>query len=90
MIIYLTVNLINNKFYIGQTITQDRNYLGSGILITKAIKKYGRDNFKRIILRQCSSQVIVNQDNTIIGGHFRIRVLKEKGVQEVGVERRRT
>jgi len=29
--------------------------------------------------------IIVNENNTVIGGHFRLRVLKEKGIQEVDV-----
>jgi group I intron endonuclease len=53
--IYLTTNLVNGKKYIGQRKIQkcgvDRDeYLGSGILITKAIKKYGKESFKREVL----------------------------------------
>ena len=45
MIIYKTTNLINNKSYIGQSKYDDKNYLGSGPLLKKAIKKYGKNNF---------------------------------------------
>jgi len=48
--IYLTTNLINNKIYIGQTVTDDRYYIGSGRFIKKAIKKYGKSNFLKIVL----------------------------------------
>jgi len=51
MFIYKTTNLVNGKIYIGQSqhdISFD--YLGSGVLFTKAIKKYGKKNFKREIL----------------------------------------
>ena len=46
--IYKTTNLINNKIYIGQhkKSTFDNKYYGSGKLITLAIKKYGKENFK--------------------------------------------
>lgn len=55
--IYITTNLINGKQYIGQH-KGDYNdsYLGSGILITKAIKKYGKDNFTKEVLAYCNSR----------------------------------
>ena len=48
--IYLTTNLVNRKIYIGQTTTDDKFYIGSGIFIKKAIKKYGKCNFSKTIL----------------------------------------
>jgi len=56
MIIYLTTNLINGKQYVGQSSINDNNYLGSGLLIQKAINKYNRKNFRKIVLVECSSQ----------------------------------
>lgn len=46
--IYKTTNLVNNKIYIGQHKRDkfDANYYGSGKLITNAIYKYGKENFK--------------------------------------------
>jgi len=51
-VIYKTTNLINNKIYIGkhQTKNINDNYLGSGIALEKAIKKHGKQNFKKEIL----------------------------------------
>lgn len=57
-LVYKTTNLVNGKIYIGKHETNDINdgYLGSGNLIRRAIKKYGRENFKREILFECSSK----------------------------------
>lgn len=46
MQIYITTNLINGKIYIGQSIHSNKNYLGSGVKLKKAIDKYGTENFK--------------------------------------------
>lgn len=50
--VYKTVNKINGKYYIGvHKGEEDDSYLGSGIALQKAIKKYGRENFERIIIK---------------------------------------
>jgi hypothetical protein len=50
--VYITTNLINGKQYIGDHSSDMPNdgYLGSGRLIAKAIKKHGKENFKKEIL----------------------------------------
>jgi hypothetical protein len=50
--VYKTTNLLNNKYYIGIHATNDLNdgYLGSGKNIKQAIKKYGKEHFKKDIL----------------------------------------
>ena len=55
--IYITTNLINGKQYIGQHqgYSNDK-YLGSGVNLIKAIKKYGKENFKREILEFCKKE----------------------------------
>lgn len=54
-IVYKTTNLVNNKFYLGVHDTSrknDKTYLGSGIVLKQAIKKYGKSNFIRETLME--------------------------------------
>lgn len=50
--VYKTTNNVNGKIYIGVHKTSNPNdsYLGSGIALKSAIKKYGKSNFFKIIL----------------------------------------
>lgn len=50
--VYKTTNLINNKIYIGIHSTKEiyDNYIGSGKALLEAVKKYGKENFKKDIL----------------------------------------
>ena len=52
-VIYKTLNLLNGKFYVGRDVNNNPKYLGSGVLINLAVKKYGRENFKKEILEYC-------------------------------------
>jgi hypothetical protein len=56
MVIYRTTNLINGKWYIGKDEASRNYYLGSGTVLTNAIKKYGKENFKKEILEECTSK----------------------------------
>lgn len=62
MIVYKITNKINGKIYIGQTEKVDiTNYYGSGVVIMKALKKYGKKNFERIILEVCQTKDQLNK-----------------------------
>jgi len=57
MFIYKTTNLKNQKIYIGQTSkSEEEEYLGSGLILLKAIKKYGKEVFSREIIEFCENK----------------------------------
>lgn len=63
--VYMTVNKIDGKKYIGKCIYSRKNnwesYLGSGLYLKRAIEKYGRDNFERIILAEALTADELNE-----------------------------
>lgn len=78
MIVYEIKNKINGKSYIGQHCSNELgHYWGSGLLIKKAIKRYGKENFERIILEKCNNKDQLNKQeiywikekNTRINGY---------------------
>lgn len=86
--VYQTTNKINGKIYVGvhrsDNIEKD-NYLGSGKIFLKALEKYGKENFERVILfefdtakeayekeREIINEEFIDRDdtyNTAPGGH---------------------
>ncbi len=64
-VIYLTQNLVNQKIYIGSDTKNEGNgdpeYLGSGVLLIRAIEKYGRENFSKEILQRCPTLEVLKQ-----------------------------
>jgi group I intron endonuclease len=55
MVVYKTTNLVTGKFYVGLDTKNDPQYLGSGSVLKKAIRKYGQSNFKKEILEVCET-----------------------------------
>lgn len=59
--IYLTTNNVNNKKYIGKKVFDKyqhwRTYLGSGVYLQRAIKKYGKENFSIQIIEYCFDEL---------------------------------
>lgn len=63
--VYETTNKVNGMKYIGKCIYSRKNnwetYLGSGVYLKRAIKKYGKSNFERIILAEADSEEELNE-----------------------------
>ena len=64
--IYVTENIVNGKLYIGQHHCRydeqfTDGYLGSGHAFMNALKKYGAENFERIILEYADSPEELNE-----------------------------
>ena len=89
--LYKVTNLKNGKYYLGKRsyrggdAKDDTKYLGSGKLIKRAVKKYGKESFKKEIieifnsleeLNKAEKQLITEKEvndplcyNTTLGGH---------------------
>lgn len=52
--VYKITNLLNSRYYLGvhETTNPNDDYLGSGIVIKRAVKKYGKHNFIKQVLFQ--------------------------------------
>ena len=52
-LLYKTTNVLNDKYYYGihSTNNLEDGYLGSGKYFTHSLRKYGKDNFKREIIK---------------------------------------
>lgn len=74
--IYQITNLTNNKIYIGVHKTDNINdgYMGSGKIITQAIKKYGINNFKKEILEYFDTyELALAKEQNIVTDEFLLR-----------------
>jgi group I intron endonuclease len=58
--IYKTTNLVTGKIYVGQRFScvdpSLDEYLGSGVVLAKSIKKHGKVNFKKEVLEFCTKE----------------------------------
>lgn len=54
--IYKTTNTLTGKIYIGKSKYNNPSYLGSGLKLVNAIKKYGAEKFEKEIIEECSDE----------------------------------
>lgn len=63
--IYLIVNKVNFKTYVGQRRSNKKwnedSYMGSGKLLKMAQKKYGIENFEKFLIQYCSTKEETNE-----------------------------
>ncbi len=61
--VYKVTNIKNGHCYVGKHRTENPldSYMGSGRLINAAIRKHGRENFKKEILFECLTEEEMNQ-----------------------------
>ena len=63
--VYITTNHVNGKQYIGQRKYDKqgkwKEYLRSGIILSRAIEKYGLKNFSKEIIEECKTKKILNE-----------------------------
>lgn len=70
MRIYKTTNKLNGKIYIGKDVRCRPGYLGSGLLLKKAISKYGIENFINETIEECSTKEQLNEREVYWIKHF--------------------
>lgn len=75
--VYMTRNKITGHLYIGKHRREmnpndidDSWYLGSGVLLKRAIEKYGVENFERTILCECSDDASLNKMEQLFISHY--------------------
>lgn len=85
--IYCTTNLVNGMKYLGKHEKHkgkwdgvrkydrpDNNYyIGSGTLLMRAIKKYGKENFEKDILQYCVDAKDLSESETYWGEYFGVK-----------------
>jgi len=51
--VYCVTNKVNGKYYIGSHCGTNPKYMGSGVALKHAFRKYGRDQFEKTVLYYC-------------------------------------
>lgn len=86
--IYMTVNKINGKTYIGQHKSmkfchQDK-YMGSGKNIKRAFKKYGIENFEKLLVQYVETKEEADKQERFWIAHYRERGMAQYNITNGG------
>jgi hypothetical protein len=84
MIIYKTTNLINLIIYIGKDKYNNPDYLGSGKILKRAIRKEGKENFKKEILEYCDNDIHLNEREVYWISYYRSTNIKMYNISSGG------
>ncbi len=71
--LYKIENKLNQKIYIGIHSTENINdgYMGSSVLVSQAIEKYGENNFSKTILEYCNNrEELVELERKVVDEEF--------------------
>lgn len=86
--IYLIVNKINGKTYVGQRKYNDifskDDYMGSGTHLKAAQKKYGIENFEKFLIQYCNSKEELDKQEIFWITEYRNRGKAEYNIAEGG------
>ena len=53
--------MVNGKIYVGKDAENDPLYIGSGVLLEMAIRKYGKEQFSKCTIESCSNYEQLNE-----------------------------
>ena len=86
--IYLIVNKVNGKTYVGQRKSSKEyhldNYMGSGKLLKKAKQKYGIENFEKFLIQYCYSKEETDKAERFWIAEYRSRGKAEYNIADGG------
>ena len=84
--IYIIVNKINNKTYIGQHKSDNwqDSYMGSGYALKAAKKKYGKKNFEKFLIQYCNTLEEANKAEIYWIAEYRKRGKAEYNISAGG------
>lgn len=86
--IYLIVNKVNGKTYVGQRKSSkewyEDSYMGSGKLLGKAKQKYGIENFEKFLIQYCYSKEETDKAERFWIAEYRRRGKAEYNIADGG------